>query len=128
MEQLFQKSNFLIRNIRQKLIRSAMDTIDWSDRLIGVLGARGTGKTTLLLQYAKEHFSTGKEVLYITLDDIYFAEHKLVDVVATFNATDGKLLLLDEVHKYPDWAREIKNCYDFYPVAIYPLSRKSEAD
>jgi hypothetical protein len=115
MEQLFQKSNFLIRNTLQKLIRSAMDTIDWSDRLIGVLGARGTGKTTLLLQYAKEHFSTGKEVLYITLDDIYFTEHKLVDVVATFNATDGKLLLLDEVHKYPDWAREIKNCYDFYP-------------
>ena len=115
MEQLFQKSNFLIRNIRQKLIRSALDTIDWSDRLIGVLGARGTGKTTLLLQYAKKHFSTGKEVLYITLDDIYFTEHKLVDVVATFNATGGKLLLLDEVHKYPDWAREIKNCYDFYP-------------
>ena len=108
MEQLFQKSNFLIRNIRQKLIRSALDTIDWSDRLIGVLGARGTGKTTLLLQYAKKHFSTGKEVLYITLDDIYFTEHKLVDVVATFNATGGKLLLLDEVHKYPDWAREIK--------------------
>ena len=114
MEHLFQKSNLLMRNQQQKIIRSMMDIIDWDNRLIGILGARGTGKTTLLLQYAKNNYGIGDQVLYLSLDDIYFSENKLSDVAARFSEQGGKLLLLDEVHKYPEWAREIKNTYDFY--------------
>ncbi len=115
MEHLFQKSTLLLRNQQQVLVRSMMDKIDWNDRLIGIFGARGTGKTTLLLQYARKNFGSGNEVLYITLDDIFFSENKVSDIAVQFSQAGGKLLLLDEVHKYPEWAREIKNVYDFYP-------------
>lgn len=114
IEYLYQKSNLLIRNQQEKIVRALMNKIDWTNRLIGVLGARGTGKTTLLLQYAKGLPVQEHEMLYLTLDDIYFSENKLSDVAARFRQEGGKLLLLDEVHKYPDWAREIKNTYDFY--------------
>ena len=92
-----------------------MYKINWQDRLIGLMGARGTGKTTLILQQAKTRNLGENEVLYLTMDDIYFAENNLLDVVAAFRSKDGKFLLVDEVHKYPNWAREIKNAYDFYP-------------
>ncbi|MEJ7740544.1 MAG: AAA family ATPase [Chitinophagaceae bacterium] len=114
IENLFQKSNLLVRNQQQNIVRSMMEKIDWTNRLIGILGARGTGKTTLLLQYARGAFGPDNEVLYLTLDDIYFSENRLSDVAARFSEEGGKLLLLDEVHKYPNWAREIKNSYDFY--------------
>jgi len=74
----------------------------------------GTGKTTLLLQYAKKTFGVGTEVLYLTLDDLYCSENKIINVAAWFSEMDGKLLLFYEVHKYPVWAIEIKKIYDFY--------------
>ena len=115
MEHIFQKSTFLLRAQQEIMVRSMMAKIDWNDRLIGILGARGTGKTTLLLQYAKKNYGFGSDVLYLSLDDIFFSENKLSEIAGRFSDQGGKLLLLDEVHKYPEWAREIKNVYDFHP-------------
>ncbi len=114
MEQILLKSNLLVQNQETEFIRSLSSKIDWSDRLIGILGARGTGKTTLLLQRLKQQFGINPRAAYITLDDIYFTENKLVDVAESFRQQGGQFLFIDEVHKYPDWAREIKNLYDTY--------------
>ncbi len=97
-----------------KIVRSLSQKIDWNDRLIGVLGARGTGKTTLLLQKLKQEFGVSSEAIYISMDDIYFTENRLSTFAEQFRQQGGKMLFIDEVHKYPDWAREIKNLYDFY--------------
>lgn len=114
MENILAKSNILIQNQELTFIRSLSDKIDWKDRLIGILGARGTGKTTLLIQHIKQHFGIGTQAVYLSLDDIYFTSNRLIDFAERFRQQGGKALFLDEVHKYPDWAREVKNIYDFY--------------
>src|SRR5690554_1214177 len=114
MEKLRLKSAFLTEQTNTNHIRQLYQEIDWSDRLIGVLGARGTGKTTLLLQRLKLVFTADTRALYISMDDIYFATHSLVDLAETFRSMGGKILFIDEVHKYQGWAREIKNIYDTY--------------
>lgn len=93
-------------------MRSLVKRIDWSDRLIGIVGARGTGKTTLLLQQLERLKCSPGEAVYITLDDLYFTEINLVSFAERFRAEGGRFLFIDEVHKYPMWAREIKNIYD----------------
>jgi uncharacterized protein len=93
-----------------------MDTIRWSSRMIGIKGARGVGKSTLLLQYIKLHLMEELQyTLYVNLDNIYFYNHTVLDLADQFHKAGGKYLFLDEVHKYPDWAVEIKNIYDLYP-------------
>ncbi len=96
-------------------IRNFANTIDWSDRLIGIKGSRGVGKTTMLLQYIKLNFPADDTVLYVSLDDFYFLEERLYDLAAEFYRKGGKFLVLDEVHRYPAWAGEIKNIYDDFP-------------
>lgn len=114
MEALAHKSKLVIDSISLDLIRSFYDTIDWSSRLIGIVGARGTGKTTLLLQRLKKEFAFSDQAIYLTLDDIYFTNNTLVDTIEHFRQKGGKYIFLDEVHKYPNWAREIKNIYDYF--------------
>jgi predicted AAA+ superfamily ATPase len=92
-----------------------MDEINWEARMIGIKGARGVGKTTLMLQYIKKHFEHDPAVLYVSLDDIWFSDNKLADLADRFVKQGGKLLFLDEVHKYPGWSRELKNIYDDFP-------------
>lgn len=111
----------LIAISRQKADRANLDfkrflynKIDWTNRLIAIKGARGVGKTTLLHQYLKENDTKDGTFLYASLDDIYFTAHTLVEFAESFHKMGGKVLLLDEVHKYPDWSREIKNVYDAY--------------
>lgn len=89
-------------------------SIGWNNRLIAITGARGTGKTTLVLQQARKRGLQPHEVIYISLDDVLMSGFRLVDIAAWFYKNGGKLLLLDEVHKYPNWSREIKNIYDTY--------------
>ena len=115
MENLFNNSAKKVENVSLRFKRFLFDKINWKRRLIGVKGARGTGKTTLLLQYIKENFGTSDEALYVSLDNIYFSEYKLFELADTFAKSGGKYLFLDEVHKYPNWSREIKNIYDDYP-------------
>jgi predicted AAA+ superfamily ATPase len=115
MEELLLKSNNLIRSTSEGFIRSLYDKIDWESRFVGVVGARGTGKTTMLLQTIKRQYKKMNEAIYISLDDIYFVNHSLISTIEQFRLNGGKVLFIDEVHKYPDWARELKNAYDFYP-------------
>jgi uncharacterized protein len=114
MERLREKFYQKINETDLRIVRNFCDEIHWENRLIGIIGGRGCGKTTLLLQYIKEHFSLDNSVLYISLDDIYFANHNLVDMVASFIHNGGSQLFLDEVHRYKNWAVEIKNLYDDY--------------
>jgi hypothetical protein len=95
--------------------REIADRIDWNDRIIGIGGQRGVGKTTLLLQYIKKHYKTDKSVLYVSMDDLYFSANRLIDFAEQFSARGGKHLFLDEIHRYPNWAQEIKNIYDDLP-------------
>ena len=93
-----------------------MDQIDWSHRLIGIKGSRGVGKTTLLLQYAKENCEKeDKKCLYINLNHFYFTECSLVSFAAKFIDMGGETLLIDQVFKYPEWSQELRKCYDLYP-------------
>jgi predicted AAA+ superfamily ATPase len=95
--------------------RSELDQIDWNQRLIGIKGARGVGKTTMLLQHIKKRHHLSPDALYLALDDIYFSDNRLIDLAEMFRRQGGRYLYLDEVHKYPDWSREVKNLYDLYP-------------
>lgn len=113
----------LIHGFRKKIalttldfIRSAENDINWNARLVCVRGPRGVGKTTLLLQHIKKTFSENlQNVLYVSLDNLYFVENSLIDFVETFVQRGGTHLFLDEVHKYPNWSQAIKNIYDDYP-------------
>lgn len=114
MNQLFTFQEQLLDNISSKQ-RYLLNEIDWSNRLIGIKGARGSGKTTLLLQYIKFKLSKEKEPLYSTLDDLYFLDNTVVSLAKEFVLRGGTHLLLDEVHKYPNWSRELKLIYDQFP-------------
>lgn len=97
-------------------VRSVISTINWNARLIGIRGARGIGKTTLLLQYIKLNLANElNKALYVSLDNVWFNNNELIDLAITFEKSGGKYLFLDEVHKYPNWSQEIKNIYDTLP-------------
>jgi predicted AAA+ superfamily ATPase len=89
--------------------------INWNDRLIGITGPRGTGKTTMILQRIKESFLDRRQAIYVSLDNIWFTKHSISDLVEQFHAFGGTHLFLDEVHRYPNWSIEIKNIYDSFP-------------
>lgn len=125
MKELVQKSDRLINIVSLQLQRNVPKNINWNWRLNSIVGARGTGKTTLLLQRAKMLREQKKEVLYLSLDDLYFTENNLVDLAKSFEQQGGKYLFIDEVHKYPNWARELKNIYDYYPELIVIFSGSS---
>lgn len=115
MDILLEQSERLISNINLNFKRYLFDTIQWDSRLIGIKGARGTGKTTLLLQWIKEQNLPTEKAAYFSLDDLYFLEHSLKETVTQFYKNGGLVLVLDEVHKYKNWSLEIKNIYDFFP-------------
>ena len=115
MESLFEKFFKKIDLVSLDFKRSLMDQIQWDARLIGIKGARGVGKTTLLLQFIKENLPIDVTTLYVSLDNIWFADNKLSTLTDTFVKRGGKYLFLDEVHKYPNWSQELKNIYDDYP-------------
>ena len=115
MDSLVEKHLQRLAYVDTRFIRSIAGEIEWDSRLVGIKGARGVGKTTLLLQYIKQHYGTSTEALYASLDNIWFSENRLSDLADTFVKRGGKHLFLDEVHKYPSWSQEIKNIYDDYP-------------
>lgn len=116
MRQLFETFYQLVERTSTEFIRYLYHEISWESRLIAITGARGTGKTTLLLQYIKNNYAPfSGEVLYASLDNIWFTTHSLLDLADDFHKMGGKTLFLDEVHKYPTWSIEIKNIYDSYP-------------
>lgn len=115
MEYLFDKFLNKIDRLTVTFSRYLLTAIDWNNRMIGIKGARGTGKTTLLLQYAYFYLPHDHRTLYVSLDDFYFTEYHIVELVREFVLQGGRYLLLDEVHRYPSWSMELKNIYDDYP-------------
>lgn len=122
MEELFQISNNLVKKVAIHFERSLVNKINWNARLIEIRGARGVGKTTLLLQQIKKQFGANPQTgLYISLDDPFFYENSLVELAETFIKYGGVQLFIDEVHRYTpkykgsDWSKEIKIIYDRYP-------------
>ena len=116
MNTLFAGYQRLLKNTPVEHMRSLMNSIHWEDRLIAIRGARGVGKTTIMLQYLKTRLNgDARTTLYVSMDSIYFSRHTLSELANQFYLMGGKHLFLDEVHKYPGWSREIKNIYDEYP-------------
>lgn len=115
MEELFNRYQRISQKIQTNFVRSFMQEVNWNARLIGIKGARGVGKTTLLLQYLKINFTDNKALtLYVSLDSFAFRGKTLLGLADEFVRNGGKHLFLDEVHKYPNWAQELKNIYDDY--------------
>jgi predicted AAA+ superfamily ATPase len=111
----------LYQNFEELLSRTSVDfkrylysTINWNNRMLGIVGPRGVGKTTLVLQHIKENHNT-TDTLYVSMDNLYFANHSLLETAEEFYRNGGKFLFIDEIHKYPEWSRILKNLYDSFP-------------
>lgn len=116
MEAFFRTHAYLVEHTNVPVRRALMDEIDWNDRLIGIKGTRGVGKTTFLLQYAKEHFRVDeRKCLYINMNNFYFQGKGIAEFAGEFQAAGGEVLLIDQVFKQPDWSKELRRCYDLYP-------------
>ena len=116
MEAFFRTHTYLVEHNDAPVRRQLMDEIDWDDRLIGIKGTRGVGKTTFLLQYAKEHFDThDRKCLYVNMNNFYFQGRGISKFAGEFYRNGGKVLLIDQVFKEPDWSHELRMCYDQYP-------------
>lgn len=113
MERLQATFDKLLRETTSTFHRYIYDRIDWNTRIVGLLGPRGVGKTTMVLQYIKENLPR-KESLYVVAEDLYFANHTLVDLADAFARTGGKYLIIDEIHKYKGWSHELKLIYDYH--------------
>jgi len=116
MEAFFRTHRYLVEHVNAPVRRTLMDEIDWTDRMIGIKGTRGVGKTTFLLQYAKQHFDVqDKQCLYINMNNFYFQGHGISEFAGEFYHHGGRVLLIDQVFKQPDWCNELRKCYDLYP-------------
>lgn len=114
MDKLFEQFLKLLKETDSNFFRYIYAEINWKNRMIGLTGPRGVGKTTLVLQHIKKNLSPA-ETLYVTAEDFYFSANKLIDLADAFVKRNGKYLFVDEIHKYPDWAKELKLIYDFHP-------------
>jgi predicted AAA+ superfamily ATPase len=129
MENLFQLSASRIDSIDLRFKRYLWKKINWKNRLIAIIGARGVGKTTMLLQFIKENLmDKPDEILYASLDDLYFSKNMLVDFAGEFVKRGGKYLFLDEAHKYKSWSKEIKSIYDYFPELKMVVTGSSALD
>ncbi len=115
MESFYRTHKYLVENVQSPVRRQLMDEIDWSHRLIGIKGGRGVGKTTFLLQYAKENFGTERSCLYVNLNSLYFTQHSIIEFAGDFCKQGGKTLMIDQTFKYENWSEELKKCYELYP-------------
>jgi hypothetical protein len=115
MQNLVTIHNILQEQSRLTIRRELLNEIDWNQRIIGIKGFRGVGKTAFLIDVVKEKFLNDKTCLYVNLNNFYFTKRKIISFADEFYKTGGKTLILDQIHKYPDWASELKSCYDNFP-------------
>lgn len=128
MQSLIETHNRLIDQLGNPLARPLEQHINWANRLIAIHGARGVGKTTLLLKTIRDTYRDAKESLYVSLDNLYFMENTLVDLADAFYKKAGKVLFLDEAHKLERWSQQIKNIYDSYPQLKLVFTGSSALD
>ena len=126
METFYRTHSYLVEHTNAPVRRDLMDEIDWNDRLIGIKGTRGVGKTTFLLQYAKEKFGTDHSCLFINMNNFYFSKYTLVEFAAEFVKRGGKVLLIDQVFKYPEWSHDLRACYEMFPTLKIIFTGSSE--
>ncbi|MCF8379083.1 MAG: AAA family ATPase [Bacteroidales bacterium] len=127
MRTLYQKFETLLQSTTKDFKRYLYDSISWDSRMLGIIGARGVGKTTMILQHIKEKLDT-KRALYVSADDMFFGENRLVDLADEFYKNAGEYLFIDEIHKYPNWSRELKNIYDSFPTLRIVFTGSSVLD
>ncbi len=127
MQTLYDQFYQLLELTPMDFFREQHNTINWNVRMIGILGQKGVGKSTLILQHIKLQESRDVS-LYVVADDIYFSAHTLLDTAKEFYARGGKYLYIDEIHKYENWSKEIKNIYDSLPLLYVVYSGSSILD
>ncbi|MBQ6229412.1 MAG: ATP-binding protein [Prevotella sp.] len=116
MDAFFRTHSYLVEHTCAPVRRGLMDEIDWNDRLIGIKGTRGVGKTTFLLQYAKEHFDVrDRQCLYVNLNNFFFQKYGIEEFAAQFYQQGGRVLLIDQVFKQHNWSASLRKCYDRFP-------------
>lgn len=127
MEHLTNNYRKLLNETPTVFHRYMFDRINWSNRMVGIVGPRGVGKTTMMLQRIKEHLNPA-ETLYVTADDFYFTTHRLIDLADEFSKMGGRHLFIDEIHKHEDWSRELKLIYDYHAELQVVFSGSSVLD
>lgn len=115
LEELINYQNILLKNVHKDWNRYLFQTLHTDERLLGVKGLRGVGKTTLLLQYLKSALEKGDKGLFVTAEHPHFYQNSLFDLASLWVSYGGELLLIDEIHKYANWSRELKLIYDGFP-------------
>lgn len=115
MEAFYKTHEYLLAHTEASVRRNLMDEIDWDERLIGIKGTRGVGKTTFLIQYAQEYRRYDRSCLYINMNNFYFQGLSLTDFADEFVRRGGKTLLVDQVFKIPDWSEQLRECYERFP-------------
>ena len=127
MERLYEFFNRKLKSTPTDFLRYKYDRIKWDGRAFGIVGPRGVGKSTMILQHIKLNLDTA-DTLYVSADHIYFSEHSLVDLADYFVKMGGKHLFIDEIHKYEGWSREVKQIYDSYEDLQIVISGSSILD
>ena len=126
MDILFDRHLEYLSDVPTEFTRGLMNVIDWDSRLVMIRGPKGVGKSTLMQQYVlKNYLPTDRHILYCSADTAYFSNHTLLDTASEFVKMGGKVLLIDEIHKYENWSREIKEIYDLYKGLKVILSGSS---
>ena len=115
MEHFFETHKLLVSAGNVTIVRELYHEIDWSARIIGIKGFRGVGKTTFLLNHIREQFGDSRDCLYVNLNDFYFSKRRIFSFADEFYKRGGKVLVLDQIHKYPEWSNELRQCYDELP-------------
>ncbi len=127
MRTLYQKFETLLQNTPTDFKRYLYKKVSWDSRMVGIIGPRGVGKTTMILQYIKENL-VSKKALYVSADDMYFSKNRLIELADDFYKNAGEYLFIDEIHKYNNWSRELKNIYDSYPTMKVVFTGSSVLD
>ena len=126
MELLFEKQDAMLNATNMDIVRNFMNHVNWDAPMLCIRGPRGVGKSTLLRQHIRQQYGIGsEEVLYCSLDFSYFTQHSILEVAEKFYKHGGKLLVLDEAHKYENWSREVKEVAEIYPNLQIVLSGSS---
>jgi hypothetical protein len=115
VEHFFESHKLLVNAGDNWIVRELYHEIDWSARSIGIKGFRGVGKTTFLLNFIRDQYGDSRDCLYVNLNDFYFSKRRIFSFADEFYKRGGKVLVLDQIHKYPDWSNELRQCYDELP-------------
>ena len=127
MDTLFEKQQRLLDFVSTDFVRYKYDEIAWNSRMLALIGPRGVGKTTMFLQHIKMHHNIA-DTLYVMADSTYFTTHTLLELADKFYKHGGKNLYIDEIHKYTNWSRELKEIYDSYPTLKLAFTGSSVLD